>query len=107
MTKFSPHFSRMASQSSMANLARFSVLPPYSSVRLLNFGEVNWEIRFPCPPWTMTISIPARFILYAASANIRITSFIFSFDISSQGIGSLPSMRARISSSEEIKEEEE
>ena len=43
--KSAPHFFLMLWMTSQANLALFSGLPPYSSVRRLVYGDMNCVIR--------------------------------------------------------------
>ena len=68
-----------AETASTAKRARFSALPPYSSVRWLKMAELKLpHIRSPC---TCTISKPACFANAAALPNPLMISWIFRCDI--------------------------
>ena len=60
MGKPGPTAARTDCSTSTAKRQRFSRLPPYSSPRWLKYGEKNWLMSQPWPPWIMIISNPAR-----------------------------------------------
>ena len=60
MGKRGPTASRHARNTCNGNRIRFSIEPPYASVRWLNRGLKNWSISQPCPKCKNTMSKPAR-----------------------------------------------
>ena len=48
----SPTASLVSSISSRTSRMRFSTEPPYSSLRLLCWGDRNWDRRYPCVAYT-------------------------------------------------------
>lgn len=60
-------FSLTARMHSTAKRARFSGLPPYSSVRWFHTWERNWSMRYPVWPWRSMTSNPASAPRRAAS----------------------------------------
>ena len=83
MRKSSPHTSLIFLHTMMGKRARFSMEPPYSSVRWLNSGEMNWLSSQPWPPWRFTIWKPSALQFHAASAHWAAVFSIISTVISS------------------------
>ena len=82
MGKPGPTAARTASSTSSKKRQRFSVEPPYSSVRLLTAGERNWLKSQPWPAWIITISNSARLARPAAVPKAAAISWIRDWGIS-------------------------
>jgi hypothetical protein len=68
-TLSAPTAATTAATTSMQKRARFSMLPPYASVRVLVLSARNWLIRYPLAAWISTPSKPAAMAFFAAVAN--------------------------------------
>src|ERR1051325_6671743 len=58
---------RVALMMSVSRRARFSREPPEASVRWLEMGDKNSEMRYPWAPWISMVSTPAWTARLAAS----------------------------------------
>ena len=85
----------------MVKRARFSRLPPYSSVRWLYRGLENWLMRLAWPQWIMAMRIPAFLARRVAWAYFSTVWWICSTVISMVLTGSRPICFALMSSQEE------
>ena len=71
-----PTRARTRSMTIRGKRARFSRLPPNSSVRWLQAGERNWLSSQPWPQWIITMSNPQSRQISAASAKASATCSI-------------------------------
>ncbi len=79
------HADLTARVTSSSRRARFSKLPPYSSVRSFARGDRNWCSRYPCAAWISTASKPARMLRRVALAKSAIT-FAMSSTVIARGL---------------------
>ena len=78
----SGHDFRMAVKTSRGQRIRFSKVPPNSSLRVFETGEMKDEIKYPCAAWSSIISKPARSAISTAATNSALTWPISDFEIS-------------------------